>query len=202
MCDIGVRYVTSSCTQCSDWLPYLRCARAPFLMEGVAAGMVHALKYGGWIDLAAEMAEAMARTRLPAAARASVDGVLGVPLSRTRQRERGFNQAEALAREVAARRGWPMLGRVLARTRHTHRQARLRAGDRAANVAGAFEVVADGRAAIGDAHLVLVDDVLTTGATALACVEALVRAGARGVSVLTFARARRGLDTDGVGLDL
>ena len=155
--------------------------------------MVHALKYGGWVALAGEMAEPMARTRLPPGLMGSVDGVVPVPLSRTRQRERGFNQAGVLASELAARRSWRVLCGVLTRTRHTRRQARLRAGDRAANVAGAFEVPAEAGAVIRDACLVLVDDVLTTGATAVACVEALVGAGARAVGVITFARARPSL---------
>ncbi len=115
-----------------------------------------------------------------------------VPLSATRRRERGYNQARLLARAVAARRAWPLYDDLLVRVRHTRRQARLSSGARLGNVAGAFQVPDGGRRA-GDAHLLLVDDVLTTGATVRACTRALCVAGARSVSVLTFARARPAL---------
>jgi predicted amidophosphoribosyltransferase len=196
---------TSSCIECRDWLPYLRFARAPYRMSGSAAAMVHALKYGGWADLADEMGARMAELRFPRAVEAEISGLVSVPLSPARLRERGFNQAELLARAVERQRGWPLLAGVLERERHTRRQARLAPRrhtrrqarlaprERAANVAGAFRVSAAGRALLEDAHLVLVDDVLTTAATAQDCVRALCRAGARAVSVLTFARARREL---------
>jgi ComF family protein len=182
---------TSSCIECRDWLPYLRFARAPYRMSGSAAAMVHALKYGGWADLADEMGARMAELRFPRAVEAEISGLVSVPLSPARLRERGFNQAELLARAVERQRGWPLLAGVL--ERHTRRQARLAPRERAANVAGAFRVSAAGRALLEDAHLVLVDDVLTTAATAQDCVRALCRAGARAVSVLTFVRARREL---------
>lgn len=183
----------SGCVECRDWLPYLRLARAPFSMSGTAAVMVHALKYGGWGGLADEMGARMALQCFPRGVEEEIRALVPVPLSPARLRERGFNQAELLARSIARRRGWPLLDGVLERQRHTRRQARLAAPERAANVAGAFRVPAASKASLEDAHLLLVDDVLTTAATAQACVEALCRAGARAVSVLTFARARREL---------
>ncbi len=184
---------TSCCIECRDWLPYLRCARAPYRMAGTAAALVHALKYGGWRDLADEMGARMAGVRFPRSVEAEIGALVPVPLSAARLRERGFNQAELLARAVAGRRGWPLLAGVLVRERHTRRQARLAPRERAANVAGAFQVRAASRVSLEDKHLLLVDDVLTTAATAQDCVRALCQAGVRAVSVLTFARARREL---------
>jgi len=191
--DKEIAIPVSCCIECRDWLPYLRCARAPYRMAGTAAAMVHALKYGGWCDLAEEMGARMAEVRFPPGVQAEISALVPVPLSAVRLRERGFNQAELLARAVARRRGWDVLGGVLVRERHTRRQARLAPREREANVAGAFRVPAERRVALEDAHLLLVDDVLTTAATAQDCVRALCRAGARAVSVLTFARARREL---------
>ncbi len=181
---------TSSCTECDDWAPYLRQARAPFVMAGSAAAIVHALKYGGWSGIAEEMGAHMAVQRFAPAIEAELRAVVPVPLSPVRLRERGFNQAELLARAVARRRGQALLCDVLVRDRHTRRQTRLSLRERQANVAGAFHVPSNQRERLRDAHLLLVDDVLTTASTAQACVRALCRAGARAVSVLTFARAR------------
>jgi ComF family protein len=187
--DIGAERRGSTCIECEDWLPYLRVARAPFIMAGVATRLVHELKYGGWREAAEEMGEAMAAEHLPAAVAAEIAAVLPVPLSRTRLRERGFNQAELLAAVVSRSRGWPLATDLLIRRRHTARQASLAGGARTANVTMAF-AVEDAARDIRDAHLLLVDDVLTTAATAQDCVRALCSAGARAVSVLTFARAR------------
>ncbi len=159
-------------------------------MTGTAAAVVHALKFGGWTALATEMGERMAAVRFDPAVEAELRAVIPVPLSATRLRERGFNQAELLARAVAAHRRLPLWPSVLVRGRHTRRQARLSPPARQANVAGAFRVGATGREQLRDGHLLLVDDVLTTAATAQDCVRALCGAGARAVSVLTFARAR------------
>jgi ComF family protein len=108
-----------------------------------------------------------------------------VPLSRDRERERGFNQAALLAERLARGLGAPFRVRWLARTRATAPQTELDAAARRANVRGAF--VASTAAAGAD--VVLVDDVLTTGATASECARALRAAGARAVGVLTVARA-------------
>ncbi len=159
-------------------------------MTGTAAAIVHALKFGGWTALAAEMGQRMAAVRFGPAVEAELRAVIPVPLSLTRRRERGFNQAELLAREVAGRRGLSLMTGVLVRGRHTRRQARLSPRERHANVAGAFQVAPTGRAQLHEGHVLLVDDVLTTAATAQDCVRALCGAGARAVSVLTFARAR------------
>jgi len=172
------------------WLPYLVRARAPFVMRGTTAAIVHAFKYGGWRELARGMGRRMAEMRFDRVVERELSAVVAVPLSAARLRERGFNQAELLARAVAEHRELPWLSGALVRRRHTRRQARLSPRERLANVAGAFQLNDRFQSTIADAHLLLVDDVLTTAATVQDCVRALCVGGARAVSVLTFARAR------------
>jgi predicted amidophosphoribosyltransferase len=106
-------------------------------------------------------------------------------------RERGFNQSERIAAALAERWSIPLWTDVLARARSTKTQTRLTPGERLANVSSAFRTTDDARtsARLRNAHLVLVDDVITTGATLNACAAALVAGGARIVSYVTFGRA-------------
>jgi ComF family protein len=110
-----------------------------------------------------------------------------VPLHPRRRRERGFNQADLLAAAVGRRCRLPVAATALVRRKDTAPQAGLSAAGRRLNVAGAFGVRR--RARIAGRVVVLVDDVLTTGATALACARALNDAGAREVRLLAVARA-------------
>jgi ComF family protein len=111
-----------------------------------------------------------------------------VPLSPSRARERGYNQSELLARGLAGLWGIPMWPECVQRAKATTTQTRLTPEDRRRNVRGAFRAVPDAVNFRG-AHLVLVDDVITTGATLNACAAALHEAGARIVSYVTFGRA-------------
>ncbi len=113
-----------------------------------------------------------------------------LPLDWRRRWARGFNQSELLAREVARRWGAP-LARPVRRTRATAPQAGLTRAERRVNVGGAFAVRRP--EAVRGLRVLLIDDVLTTGATASACAGALKRAGARSVTILTLARADRRL---------
>ena len=161
-------------------------ARAAVRYEEVARDLVHRLKYGDRLDLVATMGGWMARAGRELIAEA--DAVLPVPLHWRRLWGRRFNQAAALAKVVAATRALPVLTGALARVRATPQQVGLSRSERAVNVQGAFAVIPDGKAAISGKRLILVDDVLTSGATVDACSRALLRAGARGVDVLVFAR--------------
>ena len=116
------------------------------------------------------------------------DAVAAVPLHWRRRFTRGFNQAELLAAQVARRRGIPAL-RALRRLRFTRAQTGLTNAGRRKNVAGAFR--ARGRAPLEGLRILLVDDVMTTGATGSACATALKRAGAKSVTLLTVARVDR-----------
>ncbi|MFQ5801790.1 MAG: ComF family protein [Candidatus Methylomirabilales bacterium] len=116
----------------------------------------------------------------------TIDAVVPVPLHRKRERERGFNQAEILASVVARRLRRPVLRKTLQRIRPTLPQTG-KPRERARNVRGAFAV--GNPAKIKNRSLLLVDDVLTTGATVNECAKVLMKAGARGVLVYTLARA-------------
>lgn len=179
----------SACPLCPALPPSLRALRSAFVMAEPVRSLVHSLKYGGWTALAAPMAARMADLPLPPDVEEEARLVLPVPLGAARLRQRGYNQAALLAREVARRRGWESPDGVLVRGRSTATQTHLHPAERRANVAGAFAVPAGHVSCVRGEHLVLVDDVWTTGATALACADALLHAGARAITVMTFARA-------------
>ena len=112
-----------------------------------------------------------------------------MPLARDRERERGYNQSAELARALARRWGVPCWDDVVERTRATETQTRLTPEERRRNVSGAFHARAGARTRLRGTHPVLVDDVITTGATLAACAAALFEGGARIISLVTFGRA-------------
>jgi ComF family protein len=179
----------ATCLTCESLPPSLRAVRSAYLYREPARRLVRALKFGGWHGLAEAMGRRMAAARFPLETEEEVRLVVPVPLSPVRLRERGYNQAERLADAVARARGWTAGPELLERGRATARQTTLHAEERRANVAGAFRVPPGRERDVRGEHVLVVDDVWTTGATALACTGALVAAGARAVSVLTFARA-------------
>lgn len=148
-----------------------------------AASLAVRLKHGGRIAVAETMARSMARL-VPADAELLVP----VPLHRWRLWRRGFNQAALIADAVSSRCGVPRDHELLRRHRATTLLRGLGRSARSRTVAGAFAVAATRRKLVQDRRLVLVDDVYTTGATAHACTRALLRAGARSVSILCWAR--------------
>ena len=113
-----------------------------------------------------------------------------VPLAPVRERERGFNQAQLIADGLAMYWCIPVWSQLLMRKRATETQTRLTPGERSANVHRAFSVRDGMSESVRGRHLVLVDDVITTGATLNACAAALFDAGARTISYATFGRAR------------
>ncbi|MCX8999975.1 ComF family protein [Rhizobiaceae bacterium BDR2-2] len=164
--------------------------RAVALHEGVARHLVHRLKYRDRTDLAPMMAEWMIRASDGYVA--ACDAVVPVPLHARRMLSRRFNQSAELARPLARKAGKPLLAHALVRVKPTRRQVGLSARRRAANVRGAFRVRKGQLVAIRGKHILLVDDVYTTGATVSAAARALKRAGAAEVTVLTFAMALGG----------
>ena len=158
---------------------------APF--TGTTRRALHALKYGGERRLAAPLGAAVARRWT----RAGVGGdvLVPVPASPDRVRDRGYDQAALLA-EAAGRRLRMPIVRAVERTRATTAQFDLDRAGRAANLGGAFRVAPARRAEVAGRWVVLVDDVVTTGATLAACAVALLDAGAAAVSAITVARER------------
>ncbi|MFI5200276.1 MAG: ComF family protein [Candidatus Limnocylindrales bacterium] len=160
---------------------------APFV--GAVRAALHALKYSGEQRLAGPLGSALA-TRWQHAGSAG-DMVVPVPVHAGRLRERGYDQAVLLARVAAQRLDLPFAP-VLERQRATERQFDLDRRSRAGNVAGAFRLVsgASADAPLEGRWIILIDDVVTTGTTLVACASALVDGGALGVSALTVARER------------
>jgi ComF family protein len=156
--------------------------------RGTGGSIVHALKYNGWHAIAAEMADRMSRLSWPPDVIEERAAILPVPLAKSRERERGFNQSECLAITLSHRWRVPVW-KILERARATETQTRLTPDQRLANVSGAFRVAAAARDVLKDTHVVLVDDVVTTAATLNACAATLVSGGARIVSYVTFGRA-------------
>jgi ComF family protein len=158
------------------------------ILEDPSERLVHALKYEGWRELAPVMARRMQSVPLPVAAGAGASLVVPIPTTARRRRQRGYNQAALLAEAYAAGSGLEC-SEALERAAGGGSQVALHPSERRSNVRGAFVVAPAGEADVRGRHVVLVDDVLTTGATASEAAETLERAGALGVSVITFARA-------------
>ena len=163
---------------------YARARAVARFEDGPARKLVHRLKYSDRAELARPIGRWMARAGAELLSEA--DCIAPVPLHPLRLWRRRFNQAAMLAREVSRAAGRPCDVGALLRVKATHSQVGLSRAQRAENVQGAFKV-ADG-AAVKGLNIVLVDDVLTSGATANAASRALIRAGARRVDVLVFAR--------------
>jgi ComF family protein len=156
--------------------------------DGPARTLVHRLKYSDRAELARPIASWM--TRAGADVLADADLVTPVPLHLMRLWRRRFNQAAALATEISRHTGKPCDLSALRRVKATRSQVGLSRAQRAENVQGAFRI-ADG-AQVRGLNVVLVDDVLTSGATANAATRALLRAGAKRVDLLVFARVVTG----------
>lgn len=174
------------CAACRRDPPVFAYARAAVRYEDVAREALHAFKFDGHRALAAPLGDLLLEAvegRLPAG---PPDLLVPVPLHPRRERERGFNQSRLLARRIGRAWGCPVRDDVLGRAVATPSQATLDGAARRANVRRAFrlrrpELVA-GR------HVVLVDDILTTGATVSECVRCLEEAAPSTVGVLTVAR--------------
>ena len=157
--------------------------------SGPARRAIHALKYDGEQRLARPLGRAVARRWQ--AAGAGGDLLVPVPVHADRARERGFDHAQLIAEVAAAELDLP-LAAILIRARATAAQFRLDQTERAANVRGAFAIDPGAlrRRSVAGRWIVLVDDVVTTGATLAACAGELLAAGAAGVSAVTVARER------------
>jgi ComF family protein len=177
------------CGACLARRPAWNTARAALIYDDASRGLILALKHGDRTDSAPALAGWMVgagRTLL-----ADADIVAPVPLHRWRLLSRRFNQSALLAHAIAARAGVSCVPDLLIRRRRTPSQGGLSAAGRARNVAGAFRVNSLRADSLAGKRVVLVDDVLTTGATAESCAHTLLRGGAAAVDVLCLARVVR-----------
>jgi ComF family protein len=176
-----------TCSNCLDRDFQFECAVAPFSSRGVVREYVHRLKYNKHMHLRHQLADWMVLgfedRRLM---RAQIDALVPVPLHSAREREREFNQARVLAELVSRRVNLPMED-CLRRSRYTTSQTRLDREERMENLRGAFHVAHTPR--VTGRHLILIDDIFTTGSTVDECARVLRAAGAASVRVLTVARA-------------
>ncbi len=156
---------------------------APYRWTGVVRELVYSLKYRNVRASAPRLAELMSAHLMEKSIDADI--IAPVPLHPSRERERGYNQSELLARQVSSSTGMPMDAKLLARSRNTPPQVTMTSPEeRRQNVVGAFECIGD---ATGR-RVLLIDDVVTSGATVAECSAQLRNAGASGVWVLSLAR--------------
>ena len=175
-----------TCPNCADREVHFECAVAAFRSHGVVRDFIHDFKYNGQRHLLGPLAEWLVHTLDdPRISSRPFDALVPVPLHHIRFREREFNQAAELAALASQRCGVPVL-HALKRTRHTSTQTKLDRAERMENLRGAFRV--RHIASVKERHVVLVDDVFTTGSTVEECSRVLLHAGAASVRVITVAR--------------
>jgi len=160
-------------------------ARAAVEFNDMSRKLVHALKYHDRHEVAGMMSQSMNRAGHELLETA--DLIIPVPLYALRQWQRRFNQSAALARQIAANTGIAYRFDILLRCRSTRQQVGLKGAERRDNVKGAFVVDENKSGELSGAKVLLVDDVITTGATVGACSHVLLTAGCQQVDVLSFA---------------
>lgn len=174
------------CSNCHEIELCFSSARAAVAAAGNVLDVLHRYKYQRALWFEPFLAGLLLRHSFQCLKTKQWDLIVPVPLHPLKQREREFNQAERLGRRLSAAVRIPMQSNLLIRTVHTQTQTRLTRSQRAANVHRAFRVPGKGR--LKGERVILVDDVLTTGATASACAKALQAAGSGEVCVWTVAR--------------
>jgi ComF family protein len=186
-CGIPLAGTDSLCPACRSRRHLFSFACSYGLFDEVFQQIIHLFKYRRRRSLAGPLAERLAVTLRADVRFSRMDAVIPVPLHPAKRRARGFNQSELLARELSRRVGFTIIKGVLVRVINTPSQSLLGFDQRVINVRDAFRVRIPER--VRERHIILLDDVITTGATADACADALLKAGAAEVSVLTVARA-------------
>jgi ComF family protein len=175
-----------ACSWCLERRPHFDLARSAVLYRGVAQTAIQSLKYRQMTCLSRDLAVFLTACITTHYAKVNIDAVSHVPLHAKRERERTYNQAKLLADIVASELRVPLMPNCMRRIRGTATQTELSASERRRNVAGAFEVME--RPWIEGRNILLIDDVMTTGATVNECAKVLKKAGAAHVYVATVAR--------------
>lgn len=184
LCGRSVDKAGELCPDCRRQPPLFVAARAAAPYDGVFRQAVHRLKFRGEQFLAGPLGKLMAQVVAAEPLYREVQLIVPVPLHPRRLKERGFNQSALLAQELGRQLGLPCR-EALRKQKDTLDQVGLRRGERLANLAGAFSVSQP--ALIRGKYVLLVDDIFTTGSTAVHCTEALLRGGAVRVAVITWA---------------
>jgi len=174
------------CENCAEMDFSFRYARSAVAANGLILEVVHRYKYNRAVWFEAFLGDLLVRQAAPVLAAEKWDLIVPVPLHPVKEREREFNQAGRLARHLGRALGLPVHDRLVRRVKFTETQTRLTRSQRAANMKAAFAPRAGKE--LDGAKVILVDDVLTTGATTDACARAARRAGAGEVCVWTVAR--------------
>ena len=181
---------SGSCKWCDLLPPYVRAVRSVCWMPvDPASSIVHALKYEGWSGVGNEIAARMSHLSWPKDVVDERTALIPIPLASARKRQRGYNQSALIARGLARRWRIPVWEEIVTRSRETSSQTKLTPEQRLDNVAGSFRIDDRESEKLRGAHLVIVDDVVTTAATLNACARALFESGARIISYVTFGRA-------------
>lgn len=182
----GALTTAFECANCREMELHFAGARAAVAARGLVLEVIHRYKYQRALWFEPFLAGLLVERAVPVIAAENWDWIVPVPLHPLKQREREFNQAERLADRLGAACGVPVNRRLLRRVEPTRTQTLLTRAERAANVRRAFSL--HPKASLSGARLLLVDDVLTTGATTSACARILRAAGASEVFVWTVAR--------------
>lgn len=183
----GTPYEGYECKECRDRTYAFEFARAAGVFDGPLREAIHKLKYGGYIMIADPLAEIMVRCLPDTTLIGKVDLVVPIPIHRSRIPERGFNQAEELARRFCNRVGLPIATDVLIKKKKTRHQVNLSMDERGINLQGAFAV--KNAAKLAGKRVLLIDDVFTTGATLNEAATTLRESGAKQVYAYTLARS-------------
>jgi ComF family protein len=160
-----------------------------FEKEGVLQSIIHQLKYEGATSLGIELGRRLGGRIREVLGEAGAGGVLPVPLHRTKLRERGYNQSEYVCKGIRMETGLPVFRSLLRRRKYTESQTTMGIAERRENVGDAFEVAPHVDLPFADRSLLLVDDVITTGATIESCAKVLAANGLRNVIACSVALA-------------
>lgn len=181
ICGVTITDESDYCIRCQNQKYEFTRNRSPLIYDGIGKELIHNLKFGGKKYLAETLGALMSDEYL--ARGFDCDIAVFAPMTQAEEKRRGFNQSELLAMDVGERLNLPVLP-ALIKVKDTVAQKELKGKERAENLDGAFKCVFD---EVKGRKLLLIDDVFTTGATANACAAALIKGGAREVSVLTAA---------------
>ena len=184
----SVGNAVAECGPCHTLRPKFDIARSAAEFKGPVRDLIHKFKYNKATWLCRELTDLLEGCVLTHYSKEKIDCLCPVPLSRTKERTRGYNQAGLLADDLSKQLKIPVLSDILVRTRNTPTQTRMNATERRANVRGAFESRSALRPWTYGRCILLVDDVMTTGSTLSECAAALKANGAERVLALTVAR--------------